>query len=308
MSTWLAKGRHGSYPFSRFRPSGTRERLRIVPSDFSHSPEFQRLLGGDAAEIDLARVALEIARDVYSHLEIDAYLARIEDLGRRVRGRLPAGLSPERIIAQINWVLFVEEGFRGNDVDYYDPRNSYLNEVIDRRLGIPISLAAIYQAIATRVGLPMAGVNLPCHFVLRTGPESAPLFVDPYHEGAILDRQGCRKRVEEVGGQAVVLSERDFAPCSNLVVVARMLRNLKGGYLRLGDFAAALPVQRRLASLLPGELLEQRDLGVVAIHAGRAGEAIEPLLRYLQSRPEAEDREAIQAFLKLARREVASWN
>ncbi len=212
------------------------------------------------------------------------------------------------MIGHINWVLFVEERYRGNVEDYYDARNSYLNEVIDRRTGIPISLSALYLAIAERVGLPMSGVNLPAHFLIRTVENNPDLFVDPFHEGAILDHDGCQRRVAEVTGQPVLLSPSALAPCDTGTVVARMLRNLKAVWLKEGDYVSALPVIQRLAALESHNPLEQRDLGVVSLHADRPADAITPLNAYLTTVPEAEDAETIRAMLRVAQREVASWN
>src|SRR5262249_18974139 len=165
-----------------------------------------------------------------------------EDLSARVRGRCASDAPPRQVLGHINWVLYVEEGFRGNTDDYYDPRNSYLNEVLDRRKGIPISLSVLYLAMADRVGLPMAGVNLPAHFVVRTLRGDTTYFVDPFHSGVVLDRLGCKRRVSELASRPVDLSDDELAPCPAPALVARMLRNLKAIYLRADDYPAALPV------------------------------------------------------------------
>ena len=276
-------------------------------SPFAGSPEFERLLRRDARP-DLTRIALEIARDAYPDLEPGPYLERIEALAARVRDRAPAAAKARQVLGQINWVLFVEEGFQGNTEDYYDPKNSYLNQVIERKTGIPISLSVLYRAVAHRLGLEMEGVNLPAHFMLRVDRGDETIFVDPFHAGALLDRQGCERRVAELIGRPVVLSDREIAPCSLDLVVTRMLRNLKAIYLRGHDFSTALPVQRRLAALNPDDPLEQRDLGMLCLQLDRPAEAIAPLQSLLDARPEPEDADAIRALLRAARREVASWN
>jgi len=278
-----------------------------VRSPFAGSPEFERLLRRDARP-DLTRIALEIARDAYPDLEPGPYLEWIEALAARVRDRAPAAAKARQVLGQINWVLFVEEGFQGNTEDYYDPKNSYLNQVIERKTGIPISLSVLYRAVAHRLGLEMEGVNLPAHFMLRVDRGDETIFVDPFHAGALLDRQGCERRVAELIGRPVVLSDREIAPCSLDLVVTRMLRNLKAIYLRGHDFSTALPVQRRLAALNPDDPLEQRDLGMLCLQLDRPAEAIAPLQSLLDARPEPEDADAIRALLRAARREVASWN
>ena len=276
-------------------------------SPFAGSPEFERLLRRDARP-DLTRIALEIACDAYPDLEPGPYLEWIEALAARVRDRAPAAAKARQVLGQINWVLFVEEGFQGNTEDYYDPKNSYLNQVIERKTGIPISLSVLYRAVAHRLGLEMEGVNLPAHFMLRVDRGDETIFVDPFHAGALLDRQGCERRVAELIGRPVVLSDREIAPCSLDLVVTRMLRNLKAIYLRGHDFSTALPVQRRLAALNPDDPLEQRDLGMLCLQLDRPAEAIAPLQSLLDARPEPEDADAIRALLRAARREVASWN
>ncbi|HEX8200354.1 MAG TPA: transglutaminase-like domain-containing protein, partial [Isosphaeraceae bacterium] len=257
-----------------------------MPTPFADSPEFQRLLRGDE-RADLTRIALEIAADAYPGLEAGSVLGAIDGLAGRVRQRVPAAAGTRQVVGQINWVLFVEEGFQGNVDDYYDPRNSYLNEVLGRKTGIPISLSVLYLALAERVGLPMAGVNLPAHFVVRAGQGTETVFVDPFHAGALLDRAGCQRRVAEVSGRTEPLTEAELAPCPTGVIVTRMLRNLKATYLQRQDFAAAVPVQRRLVALLEDDPLERRDLGVVCLHAGRPGEALDHLPAYLAAFPQA---------------------
>ena len=276
-------------------------------SPFADSPEFLKLLQRDPAA-DLTRIALEIARDVYPELDPESYLRQIEALADRARDRCPAAAGPRHVLGQVNWVLYVEEGYHGNTEDYGDPRNSYLNDVIDRRTGIPISLSVLYGALAGRLGLEVSGVNLPAHFMLRVGHGDSTIFIDPFHAGALLDRAGCERCISKVVGQSVALSELQLAPCSVTQVVSRMLRNLKALYLQRDEFTIALPVQRRLAALDPGEPQEQRDLGMLCLQVDRPGDAVEPLEVYLRARPDADDAHAVGSLLRAARREVARWN
>jgi regulator of sirC expression with transglutaminase-like and TPR domain len=278
-----------------------------VRSPFTDSPEFLRLIRREANP-DLVRIALEIARDAYPELDADTYLGRIDDLAARVRDRSPVIGKFRHVLGQINWVLFVEEGFAGNVDDYYDPRNSYLNEVIDRKTGIPISLSVLYWAVATRVGLEMAGVNLPAHFMLRVGEGDATMFVDPFHSGVMLDHEGCMRRISELAGEPVALIESQLAPCPIDVIVSRMLRNLKAIYLHGRDFASALPVLHRLAALNPNDPDELHDYAMLCFKLERPAEAIAPLQAYLAVRPHADDAATIQSLIRAARREVATWN
>ncbi|MEO6811740.1 MAG: transglutaminase-like domain-containing protein [Isosphaeraceae bacterium] len=278
-----------------------------VPTPFAGSPEFLRLLEGDP-RADLTLIALEIARDAHPGLIPGTYLDKIDEFAERVRQRCPSGASPGQVIGQINWVLFIEERFQGSTEDYYNPRNSYLNEVIDRREGIPISLSVLYRAVAERLALTMDGVNLPAHFILRTGQGPSTLFVDPFHGGALLDRQGCERRIEEVTEQAITLTDQQLEPAPLSLIVARILRNLKAVYLRDQEFTAVLPVLRRLVALVPDDPLEHRDLGVSCLRADRPGEAIDPLAIYLNAKPGAKDAEQVRALLRAAWQEVASSN
>jgi regulator of sirC expression with transglutaminase-like and TPR domain len=278
-----------------------------VQFDFAESPEFRRLLADDPSA-DLTRIALEIARDAYPALDERRYLEKIAALADRARDRCAPGTRLRPLLGHINWVMFVEEQFRGDTEQYYDPRNSYLNQVLDRRAGIPITLAIIYRAIAQRIGLEMSGVNLPAHFMLRAGQGAEAVFVDAFHGGQLLDRHGCEQRVAEVTGQAVSLPGSAFAPCTIATIVARMLRNLKGTYLREHNYVAALPVLRRLVALEPAQSVEQRDLGVACLHADRPGEAVEHLQAYLEQRPKGEDRRDVKALLKVAWHEIAMRN
>jgi len=272
---------------------------------FADSPEFRKLIAGDGSA-DLTRVALEVARDARPGLEIDAEMRRIDALAGRARARIGPSARPRQVLGHINWVLFVEESFRGDTEGYYDPANSFLDAVIARKLGIPISLSILYLALADRLSLPMAGVNLPAHFVVRT-LEDDPTFVDPFHEGALLDARGCERLVEQATGQAVRLGESSLAPCPTPTLVARMLRNLKAVYLRDHRYAEVLPFLRRLVALDPSPL-ERRDLGVLCARSDLPGESMAHLRAYLDARPEADDAGTVAELLRGATREVASRN
>ncbi len=276
-------------------------------SPFAGSPEFLRLIRGES-ETDLTRIALELARDVYLEMDPAAYLKRIDELSSRVRDRCPNGAPLRYILGQINWVLFVEESFRGNALDYYDPRNSYLNQVLERKTGIPISLSILYRAIARDLGLRLEGVNFPGHFMLRVLDAPEPMLVDPFHEGMILDTAGCEDRLSRQLGQPIELTDELLQPAAAGSVVARMLRNLKAIYVRVEDDERALPVIRRLAALNPDDLEEQRDLGLTCLRSNRPGEAIGPLEKALVGSARKEERDEIRSCLRVAMSAVAAMN
>ena len=278
-----------------------------MPSSFQESPEFQKLLAG-AERPSLARIALEIARDAYPELDFDRYLAALASIAERVQARCEIGSKPRKVLGQINWALFVEEGYEGNHDNYFDPRNSYLNEVMDRKKGIPISLSILYGSVAEQLGLELHGANLPAHFMLRLADSAEPLFIDPFHSGELLDQHGCMQRIAGLVGHPLDLTDEQMTPCSPRVIVARMLRNLKAIYLGMHDYLSALPVQRRLAAVARDDPAEQRDLGMICLQIDRPGEAIDPLQAYLAALPDADDAETVADLLKTARRIVAQWN
>ncbi|WP_165249003.1 SirB1 family protein [Paludisphaera soli] len=274
-------------------------------ASYPTSPEFERVVRGEAGA-DLARVALEIARDFRPGLDVEAQLGRIDALADRVRVRIREGAPARKLIGQINWVLFVEEGYKGNVEDYFEARNSYLDDVLDRRTGIPITLSILYRAIAGRLGLELSPANLPAHFMLRLD-DGEPAFLDAFHGGELLDRAGCQRRIAKLTGLLTPLSDAQLAPCSDAAVAARLLRNLKAIHLGEDDFPSALLVQRRLAAV-SDDATELRDLGMLCLRLDEPGQAIDPLTAYLKARPKPEDAEEVGALLSGARSAVARWN
>jgi regulator of sirC expression with transglutaminase-like and TPR domain len=258
--------------------------------------------------VDLVRIGLEIACDAYPDLDPEPYLATIEALAERVRGRCTSLDRPRAVLRHINWVLFIEEGFRGNRDEYYDPRNSYLNDVMERKTGIPITLSLLYARLAERLGLAVGGLCLPAHFMLRVEAPDGPILVDPYHAGEQLDRAECQKRIGSVVGRELTLSDDQLVACPPDQVVARMLYNLKSIYLGNHDYASALPVQQRLAALLNEIPGEQRDLAIILLHLDRPDAAVGPLEAYLGACPDSPDSSSLDALLRAARRELALRN
>jgi regulator of sirC expression with transglutaminase-like and TPR domain len=274
---------------------------------FAQDIEFRRLIQGDE-DVDLVKVSVEIARDAEFDFEEAEVYATIETLGDRVRERCAPGAGFRSVLGQLNWVLFVEEQFQGNVEDYYDPRNSYIQEVIRRKLGLPILLSILYKAISDRVGVPLDCVNLPMHFALRVSGREEPLFVDPFHQGRLIDVLECERFLGRMAGREVRLSPEECEGCQASVTIARMLRNLKFIYLGRKDYGSALPVVRRLAALHRDDLIEQRDWGMVSFHSDHPGEALAPLQRYIDGRPHEPDIPAVRTLLSTARREVARRN
>src|SRR6516165_1405336 len=165
--------------------------------------------------------------------------------------------------------LFHDCGFRGNVQDYYDPRNSYLNEVLDRRTGIPITLSAVAIGVGRRAGLDLVGVGLPGHFVAKALAEGEEVLFDPFHGGRLLTVGECEVLVEQVTGTPFEATSEALLPVTAGSFLLRMLNNLKGSYLRLGDFPRSVRVIERLRRLDPGDVVQQRDLGVTLMRTGQ---------------------------------------
>jgi regulator of sirC expression with transglutaminase-like and TPR domain len=265
------------------------------------------LLADDpAVPLDLAEVSLHLARDEYPDLDVEAYLSELAGMAHEARAYLRGDL--EARVAGLCRYLFHEMGFRGNTRDYYDPRNSYLNQVLDRRTGLPIALAAVAIAVGTRAGLDVAGVGLPGHFVARAAADGREVVFDPFHGGRRLTAEQCGILVEQVTGQPFTATPELLRPVPLGAIVLRMLSNLKAGYLRQGDYPRAVRVLERLRQLSPDDPLQRRDLGAALLRAGQPGAAIGHLAAYLAASDAAEDADTVRQLLERARGEVARWN
>lgn len=249
-------------------------------------------------QIHLARAALYLAQEEYPSLDPDEYLNALETMAAEVKERLPSEFYPLRMIQIINRYLFEDLGFCGNTTDYYDPCNSYLNQVIDRRTGIPITLSLIYLEIAKHVDLPMVGIGMPGHFLIRPTVGDMQIFVDPFHQGEIMFAEDCQQRLRQVYGVPVDLRPEFLQPVSHHQFLARILGNLKGVYVQQNDLERALAVVERLLLLFPDAPLEQRDRGLLYYQLGRWTEAKQDLEQYLEQMPTADDAPLMRELLQ----------
>ncbi len=244
--------------------------------------------------IDLAATALWLAAEACPGLDVDAHLERLDQLADAIRPQLEAGSSIEERVGIVNRELFDRHGFRGARDDYYDPRNSFLNEVLDRKTGIPISLCVVYIEVARRLGLDAAGINFPGHFLARVG--DAPVIVDAF-EGRIASRQECRLRLIAVFGSDAELTAEMLAPAGTKEILLRMLSNLKSIYAGRRELEAALGCCDRSLLLAPDSPIELRDRGLIYRALECARPALLDLERYLELSPEGEDSLAIQRLV-----------
>jgi regulator of sirC expression with transglutaminase-like and TPR domain len=259
-----------------------------------------------AADVDLAELALHLARDEYPAVDVEAYLAELAAMAREAR-RYLRGPLPARVHGLCRY-LFHDLGFRGNQKDYYDPRNSYFNQVLDRRTGIPITLSAVAIAVGNRAGLRVEGIGLPGHFIARAADGDAEVLFDPFHGGRVLTVTDCENLVRQATGREWEVTEERLRPAPVGLIAQRMLHNLKGVYLKQSDFGRAARVLERLRQLAPADIELQRDLGVCLIQTGQPGKAIDLLAAYVEAAPQAMDVESVREALQKARATVAGWN
>jgi regulator of sirC expression with transglutaminase-like and TPR domain len=276
-------------------------------------------------EPDLATAALLIARLEYPRLDASHYLDRLDLMGRAAADRLEheTGENPRRQIAVLNGYLFDEEGFDGNQKHYDDPRNSFLNAVLDRRSGIPVTLALVYMEVARRAGLRFDGVNFPGHFLLRlpnvVGREiggETDLILDPFRRGAILSDTDCRRLLRDHAGANAVFEPGLLARATKLQILVRMLVNLKRIYVKMRSFPQGRAVTELLLALDPSALTELRDRGLLAYNLNDFPAALRDLEAYLRytargdgERPREDAEQAeIWEHVKALRRRVASLN
>ncbi|MDP8963899.1 MAG: SirB1 family protein [Cyanobacteriota bacterium] len=248
-------------------------------------------------QIDLAKAALYIAQEEYPDLDVDAYMNALDVMAAEVEERLPVERYPLRIIQSLNKYLYDDLGYKGNTSDYYDPRNSYLNEVIDRHTGIPITLSVVYLEIARRLDFPMVGIGMPGHFLIRPEFEDTGIFVDAFNQGEILFEQDCEQRLAQIYGHPVPLQPMFLQPVSPRQLLVRMLTNLKFIYLNRKDLARALAVVEYILLLLPDAAMELRDRGLLYYQLGYKSNASQDLEIYLAMLPNAEDADAIRRLI-----------
>ena len=252
------------------------------------------------AEIPLAEAALAIAEEEYPGLPAGDYLRRIDELAARAEARRGERRGAADALRAVRQTLFDEAGFRGNEAHYYDPRNSFLNEVLDRRLGIPISLSIVFLAVARRLGLAVEGVAFPGHFMVKHRAGNRELFLDPYRGGEVLSAEDCEARYRAMTQGKGTFEARFLEAASARQILGRMLHNLKKIYAEAGDDVRTLWVIDRLLLLFPDNVAERRDRGLVSARLGAKEPALADLEAYLAAAPGAADagqvREIAQAL------------
>lgn len=268
------------------------------------------IIEGPEADIPLTEAALLVASHRYPDLDVSHYLNVIGEFGSALTARVDGNTDPADRVVALNQYLFDELGFRPNTEDYYDPRNSYLNQVVERRLGIPITLSLVYMAVGTHVGLTFNGVCYPGHFLVKCALPDGMIVLDPFAKGRSLDISDLQNRLREtrggevsravVAGLLMAASKRD--------ILLRMLRNLKAIYLQSKDLDCALEIMDWIVVADPGHANEIRDRGMVYQELECFRAAVSDFERYLELDPHSGDSDGIRNRVMELRRSVSLLN
>jgi len=283
----------------------------MTPADKLAAGEARRRFAAEVSkregEIDLGLAALLVgAEEEPSACDVDACLKTLERMGREAREYVGAG--GESAVEALNHYLFEEQGFAGNRDQYYDPRNSMLHRVLERRRGLPITLSVVYMEVGRRAGVRVEGVGMPGHFIVRAeGPNGAASLVDPF-EGGTVDYEDCQARLDAVYGGQVALTEEHLRAVPTRAILARILGNLKGVYAQTGLHRRALAAVERILLVAPNSRAERRDRGLLLAELGRLPEALAEVRRYLKTSPDAHDAESVREHLKKIQSRLASLN
>jgi regulator of sirC expression with transglutaminase-like and TPR domain len=240
---------------------------------------FEELVSAPGETLDLAECAFTIAGAMQGHVDVAAEVKRLADLTNAATDFLTETEEGLARVNGLNEYLFDVLEFAGNVDDYYDPRNSLLNEVIDRRLGIPITLALIYIVVGRRFGMPLMGIGMPGHFLVRHEHETA-FFIDPYNRGVILSEHECVEQFERINA-GMRWDPAFLSPISDRAIIARMLRNLGAIWTQRQEFEMAERVMTMLIALQPREPGHKRDRGVLRYRQGKTTATLADLESYI---------------------------
>ena len=255
-------------------------------------------------ELDLAEAALLIAQAEYPHLDRGRYLRLLDQLATGVGRRTSDAMGPYGMVNALSEYLFDEEGFRGNEDDYYDPRNSFLSDVLERKLGIPITLSVVYMEVGRRLELPIVGLGIPGHFLVKYRSPEEEIIIDPFHRGIILSEEECADLLTRSSGEAIPFQPNYLAPVAKKQILARMLNNLRSIYLSREDHHRALGIVERLLLIEPHDHRNVRDRGLLRLTVGDLKGALADLERYLAVSPHASDTTAINRYAEAIRQRL----
>lgn len=258
-------------------------------------------ISSSEAEMDLARAALLVAKEEYPQLSVDLYLARLDQVAEEVKDRLSNETAPLLILDELIRTLYGRRKFSGNRQAYYDPRNSFLNDVLDRGVGIPLTLGMVLLETGWRLGLPLEGVNFPGHFLVRYTGDQVRLLIDPFDEGKIRFEDEAQQLLDQGYGGMVSMRDQFLRVATKRDMLIRLLTNLKGIYVKIGDDRRALAVVERLLMIRPTAPLQSRSRGLLLARLGRHEEAADQLEAYLRVSPSAEDKQHVLEMVRQLR-------
>lgn len=269
---------------------------------------FERVIEAPDEQVNLAEGALILAADEYPDLEVSGTLRELDALAQAFAPRLDRQGDPRAIITGLNKYLFQELGFSGNLQNYYDPRNSYLNDVMTRRTGIPITMSVVVIELARRLRLPIVGVGLPGHFCVKWQDTTREIVFDPFNGGEILDIASIQARVRETAQPQANFEPDWLDAVGSKYILYRMLNNLKTLFIRRGQIRRAQQATDKLLLLDPRAAGEIRDMGLLSLRLGEHRRAVIYLEQYLLSHPDAHDADEMRMLLKSALEQVERLN
>jgi len=259
--------------------------------------------------IDLLRAALTFARIEDPQLDIEHYVRRVDALARRVAAKIQDPDDPVQMIAAMNEVLFQEEVFRGNSVDYYSPRNSFLQHVLDRQLGIPISLALVYMEVARRISFSLYGVGMPGHFLVKHyDVDGHAILIDAVERGSIVTEEDCRRKLNSIYSGQVALQPEFLLAVTRRQMLTRMLNNLRSVYLSQRDFRRAVQVVDLILVIYPRSPEDVKQRAVLRYNLNDYRGALNDFEEYVKMSPDASDAEEIKQTALSLRRSMAMMN
>lgn len=260
-------------------------------------------------KIDLIRASLNISQYIkYPDLDIESYIERLSSMTDDIRSRLSSAADCYETVSTINNYLYDDMGFEGNKDDYYDPRNSFINYVIDTGRGIPISMSIIYSYIANELGVETRGVCFPGHFIIRTVNEEGEFIIDPYNRGKILTRDDCQSILDNLFGGRISLEERFLDFADNHHILKRVINNLKNIYVSCKDYENALKTVNLLLLLDPEDTDQLRDRALICINLECYSQSLEDLENYFtRISPDVQDEE-LRSYIPVLKNIVANLN
>ena len=275
----------------------------LSPSARAARRQLARLLSSPGP-LALLEATLQIAAEEHETMDVLAQIGRIETIGAEAKTRVAPLENPFARVDALRVLLFEELRFKGNTDEFDDPRNSYLDDVLERKLGIPLTLSIVYIEVARRAGMAAFGVGLPGHFIVRVDDAGRSLLIDPFHGGHVITVEDCKDLVLRTTGRPSLFRGDSLDNATPRAMLTRFLLNLKRIYLARGDYSRALSVVERLLLVAPGDAKEIRDRGLLLAHLGQSGAALQDLESYLALAPSAPDVDSVRGRLAWIRKRV----